>query len=115
MLNKLQKNIQIIFPISTIIGLIIGRLAGILDTILDNPYPVIIFDIEMHHFYYGLFLLCILLPFFAILEKKKLILFLIGIGFGVMLDGNLAIYNIVYPYIFSNFIFQYIQKVKFIK
>ena len=87
--------------IGIVFGLFSGRLAGIADTILQNGYSLTFFSIEMHHFYYGLFIfLASYFTFFMIPQsnRQKLSLFE-GMGVGIMLDDIHLIMKLPYiPY-----------------
>lgn len=99
MINELKKNSGFIFSSTTVFGLLLGRLAGFFDTILNNPMPFVIYGIEMHHFIYGLVVLSIALPLFFNVEKKFFIIAIIGISYGVMLDDLLLMMKLPYiPY-----------------
>lgn len=90
-----------IVSIGIVFGLLLGRLGGVIDTIYQNAYHSTFFGIEMHHFYYGLFLFFISYFIFIIipqLNNKKLSL-LEGMGLGIMLDDIHLIMKLPYiPY-----------------
>jgi len=112
MKQTLQHSKIYYFSFSTILGLIIGRVAGIFDTFLENPNPIIIYGVEMHHFYYGLILLCITLPLIFYIKKNKKIIILAGLGYGIMLDDLVLIIKL--PYIsYENVNSQYMSTLPF--
>jgi hypothetical protein len=93
-INNNQK--KYFFSFSIIFGIIIARIAGILDTLLQNPNPIYILDVEMHHFYYGLIILIIALPLIIYLKKNTKFIIVAGFGFGVMLDDLILIMKLPY-------------------
>jgi len=89
-----------IVSIGIVLGLLLGRLGGVIDTIYQNEHYFIFFGIEMHHFYYGLFLFLISYFIFIITQSKnKKLSLLEGMGLGIMLDDIHLIMKLPYiPY-----------------
>jgi len=93
--NSLKIKERDSFIVGVIIGLVMSRIAGIIDTLYDNPNPIIIMDVEMHHFWYGMLLIILLIPlYFLIFYSKPLIVLTIGFGLGVMLDDVILIMSL---------------------
>ncbi|HEQ78818.1 MAG TPA: hypothetical protein ENN76_00970 [Euryarchaeota archaeon] len=74
------------FFLSIMLGLLIGRIGGVLDYHLDNIHGYSVLGTEIHHYHYGLILLFLgaLLLLFCGLKKTPLCLS--GFGTGLVLD-----------------------------
>ena len=90
-----------IVSIGIVLGLLLGRLGGVIDTIYLYAHDFTFFGIEMHHCYYGLFLFLISYFTFIIIpqSKNKKLSLLEGMGLGIMLDDIHLIMKLPYiPY-----------------